>query len=226
MSLLLRDLRLMLMGVDTGCFPYDVDKGEYRAAPGLCIDTLTPEALADRCATWVKCGSWCRRVAALVSEGGGGAVQKAFATGLEPCLRGYRCAVTEVETTTLMSFERRVKPLTRLMALMADVAWVETRGSEMPQKMALVTELYDRLVGSSEATEMALLAHLFKATITPYLRSVATCLCPLPFWKYSRIRDVILWVFQTVSLRLEVGNNLCIIWCDLRAHLELATLIS
>ncbi|XP_043204600.1 gamma-tubulin complex component 6-like, partial [Amphibalanus amphitrite] len=167
---LLAQLRLMMMGLDTESFPYDPAAGTFRVADGLCTERCSPEAVAARCGAWVSCGSRCRRVAALVAAGGSGCLtERAFATAVEPCLRGYRAALAEVRADTLAEFGRRVRPLVRLMALLADVCCVTTSDSELPQKMALVSHLYERLVGASERAEWALTAHLFRTTVTPYL---------------------------------------------------------
>ena len=168
---LLAHLRLMLMGLDTDSFPYDPARGVFRVADGLCTDRCSPEAVAARCGGWVTCGSRCRRVAALAAAGGGGCLTgRAFATAIEPCLRGYRAALAEVRAASLAEFGRRAAPLVRLMTLLADVCCVAASDSELPQKMALVSHLYERLIGASERTEWALLAHLFRSTVAPYLR--------------------------------------------------------
>ena len=167
---LLDQLRLMLMGLDTESFPYDAAAGAFRVADGLCTEHCTPEAVAARCAEWLTCGSRCRRVAALVAAGGGGCLTgRAFAAALEPCLRGHRAALAELRAATLAEFGRRVRPLVRLMALLADVCCLTAGEAQLPQKMALVSHLYERLVGASERAEWALLAHLFTTTVAPYL---------------------------------------------------------
>ncbi|XP_037079009.1 gamma-tubulin complex component 6-like [Pollicipes pollicipes] len=133
------------MGLDTASFPFDAARGTFRPAAGLCTERCSPEALAARCG-------------------------RAFTAALEPCLRGYRCALLEVRADSLAEFGRRVQPLVRLMALLADVCCVGTSDAEMPQKMALVSDLYERLIGASEPTEWAMLTHLFQSTVSPYLR--------------------------------------------------------
>nr|CAD7393805.1 unnamed protein product [Timema cristinae] len=65
MEELIRDLKYLILGIQSHTFPYNQEKDCFEMLPGICIEGLRPDTLRKFCDNFLTSGTYCRKLSAL-----------------------------------------------------------------------------------------------------------------------------------------------------------------
>nr|CAD7413149.1 unnamed protein product [Timema poppensis] len=62
---IIRDLKYLILGIQSHTFPYNQEKDCFEMLPGICIEGLRPDTLRKFCDNFLTSGTYCRKLSAL-----------------------------------------------------------------------------------------------------------------------------------------------------------------
>ena len=164
-------LGYLMAGIPSLSFPFCQHSSSFSLLPGLCLPSLSPEAVTSLASPFLRVGGQVRKLEALCcSRHHSGSIWGGFQAGLRSFLRLYVTSTVTVSgrlASNLSALEQALRPLAATIQFLAAVCFPPDCPA-LPSGVSLLSRLLDVSVHVSNPQVHLVLVSLLRAAAAPY----------------------------------------------------------